>query len=276
MKWDIVHRTKYSYAAPVKNSFNEVRLQPFSNEEQTVESFHLNVSPAAHISEYHDFYSNNVHHFEILEPHGLLLVESRLRVAVHPRALLPETATPWPLAKIADSLKGTRHYEFLEASRYVENTSEVWRLALDATVQQTDTWQTALAIMRFIHGHLKYLPNSTDVHTQMRDVLQDRRGVCQDFAHVMIGFCRALKIPALYVSGYLATETASATHAWTEVFIPTVGWRALDPTHNCQTDETYVKIAVGRDYADVPPVTGSYQGTTDRKLEVNVKITPAS
>jgi transglutaminase-like putative cysteine protease len=136
----------------------------------------------------------------------------------------------------------------------------------------TDTWQAALAIMRFIYGHFKYESRSTHVHTHMSDVLRDRRGVCQDFAHVMLGLCRALKIPALYVSGYLATEIASATHAWVEVLIPGVGWRGLDPTHNCQTGETYVKIAVGRDYADVPPVTGNYKGTTDRKMEVSVKI----
>ena len=106
----------------------------------------------------------------------------------------------------------------------------------------------------------------------MRDVLSDKRGVCQDFAHVMLGMCRVMKIPALYVSGYLATETASATHAWVEVLIPGVGWRALDPTHNCQPGETYIKIAVGRDYADVPPVRGTYVGTTDRTMDVRVQI----
>ena len=94
----------------------------------------------------------------------------------------------------------------------------------------------------------------------------------QDFAHVMLSLCRSLKIPALYVSGYLATEIASATHAWVEVLIPGVGWCPLDPTHNCQVDETYVKIAVGRDYADVPPVTGQYKGTLDRQLQVQVNI----
>lgn len=274
MKWDIVHQTKYEYAAPVRNSFNEVRLQPFSCDEQTLKTFLLKVLPACRLNHYHDFYSNVVHHFEIAEPHSSLLIESRLRVAVQPVAPLPATAMPWPLAQITEALKGTRNFEFLPGSRYVEVTPETWRLAVDATIGQTDIWQAALAIMRFVHSHLTYLPNSTTVHTHMRDALLERRGVCQDFAHVMIGLCRAIKIPALYVSGYLATETAKATHAWTEVFIPTVGWRALDPTHNCQTDGTYVKIAVGRDYADVPPVTGSYKGTIDRKLEVDVKITP--
>jgi transglutaminase-like putative cysteine protease len=128
--------------------------------------------------------------------------------------------------------------------------------------------------MNFVHGFLKYEPQATHVHTHMRDVIKERRGVCQDYAHLMIGLCRGLKIPARYVSGYLATEAASATHAWVEVFIPGCGWQALDPTHNCQADGTYVNIAIGRDYADVPPVAGNYRGTLQRTMEVEVKITP--
>ena len=189
---------------------------------------------------------------------------------------LAATDAPWPLARIGEAAREPRVFEFLQDSRFVELSPEVWRLALDVTDGVTDTWQAALALMNFVHGSLKYEPNSTNVHTHARDVLRDKRGVCQDFAHVMCSLCRALKIPALYVSGYLATETANATHAWMEVFIPGIGWRALDPTHNRQTDETYVKIAVGRDYADVPPVTGQYRGTMDRKLDVQVNIKSVS
>jgi transglutaminase-like putative cysteine protease len=163
-------------------------------------------------------------------------------------------------------------FEFLQESRFVEMSPEVWRLALDVTDGVTDAWQAALALMGWTHENIRYVTASTTVHTHTRDVLRDKQGVCQDFAHVMISLCRALKIPALYVSGYLATENASATHAWMEVLIPGVGWRPLDPTHNRQADENYVKIAVGRDYSDVAPVTGTYKGTTERKMEVNVKI----
>ena len=127
--------------------------------------------------------------------------------------------------------------------------------------------------MDFVFGYLKYESYSTHVHTHMSEVLTSRRGVCQDFAHLLIGLCRALKIPARYVSGYLATEQASATHAWVEVFIPGHGWRGLDPTHNRQIGETYVKIGHGRDYSDVPPISGNYHGTRERKMTVTVKIT---
>jgi transglutaminase-like putative cysteine protease len=272
MKWEINHRTQFTYASPVRESFNEVRLQPFSNAEQTVDSFLLKILPATRLRHHHDFYANVVHHFEIFEPHSTLEVESRVRVTTRPPVSLAPDATPWPLANINEALRETRAYEYLQASRYVEISPELWRLAVDATHGCTDTWQAALAIMNFVHGHIEYQSFSTNVHTHAREALAQRKGVCQDFAHVTIGLCRALKIPALYVSGYLATETASATHAWMEVFIPGVGWRALDPTHNRQTNEDYVKIGVGRDYADVPPVTGNYKGATERKMDVRVSI----
>ena len=129
--------------------------------------------------------------------------------------------------------------------------------------------------MRFTHEYLKYDPNSTHVHTRMSEVIAQKRGVCQDFAHFLIGLCRSVKIPARYVSGYLATETASATHAWMEIYIPGHGWRALDPTHNRQIDATYVKIGHGRDYGDVAPISGNYHGTLQRRMEVEVKVKPA-
>ncbi len=272
MKFEIIHRTIYLYTSPVRDSFNEARLQPFSNATQTVDYFLLKVLPAARLQHHHDFYSNTIHHFEIIEPHTTLLIESHLRVTTRMPVLPAATDSPWPLERIGEAALEPRIFDFLQDSHYVELSPEVWRLAVDATMGVTDTWQAALAILKFISENFKYESKSTTVHTHMRDVLLEKRGVCQDFAHVMIGLCRALKIPALYVSGYLATETASATHAWVEVLIPGTGWIALDPTHDRPVDETYVKIAVGRDYADVPPVAGNYKGTTERKLEVKVDI----
>lgn len=272
MKWEIVHRTQYTYALPVSESFNEVRLHPVSDEWQQVNDFLLKILPATRLRHRRDFYSNLIHHFDIPEPHTTLLVESFLHVTTRPRPPLPAAAAPFPLARIGEAAREPRVFDFLQESRFVDTSPTTWRAALDATVGADDVWQAALAIMHFVHGHIRYESQSTNVHTHMSDVLRERRGVCQDFAHVMLGLCRALKIPALYVSGYLATEIASATHAWTEVLVPGIGWLGLDPTHNRQPDENYVKIAVGRDYADVPPLSGNYKGTTDRKMEVSVKI----
>lgn len=276
MKFDIFHRTRYVYTSPVRDSFNDVRLEPPSIPEQTVESFLLRVLPAVRLKHYTDFYGNWVHHFEIPETHGYLLIESQSRVITHWPPAIADDAKLCPLAKIGEVANVERCFDFLQASRFVEMEADAWRLALDATDGQTDVWQAVLAIMKFTHGFLKYESNSTHVHTHMSTVIKDRRGVCQDFAHLMIGLCRSVKIPARYISGYLATEAASATHAWVEVFIPGHGWRALDPTHNRQVDETYVKIGHGRDYADVSPISGNYRGTLERTMDVEVKITAAA
>ncbi len=276
MRWDIFHRTRYVYATPVRDSFNEVRLEPPSNAGQTLESFLLRVLPAVRLNRYSDFYANWIHHFEVPEPHPYLLIESQTRVKTHPLPPLAGDAEPCPLEKL-DNARNIEHcHDFLQSSRYVEIEVESWRLAVDAIADRTDAWQSTLALMRFVHDFLNYEPHATHVHTHMHDVITQRRGVCQDYAHLMIGLCRSVKIPARYVSGYLATETASATHAWVEVFIPTAGWLGLDPTHNCQIGDTYVKIGVGRDYADVPPVAGNYRGTLNRQMEVEVKIAPVT
>ncbi len=273
MKYEIQHRTHYTYKTPARESFNDVRLEPPSIPEQTVESYELRVEPETRVNRYTDFYSTLVHHFEIPAEHNSLMIESRAKVETHWPEPLPGDAKLCPTKDLEDAVHAERCFDFLQSSHYVELDVDLWKLAIDAIGDQDDAWQAALALMRFTHGYLTYLPNSTHVNTHVSDVIRQRSGVCQDFAHFLIGLCRSMKIPARYISGYLATEIASATHAWTEVYIPKIGWRALDPTHNCQVGETYVKIGHGRDYADVPPVTGNYHGTLERTMTVDVKIT---
>ncbi len=272
MKFQIFHRTRYAYAAPVRESFNEVRLKPVSNEHQHCDAFVLKILPATRLRHYDDFFLNCVHHFEIPEPHSSLSIEADTTVTTNRANWLDPAATPFPLARVAECARMERCFDYLQSSSYVEIGPELWRLALDITVGQTDVWQAAQALLRWVHGNFVYAPFATTAYTHMSEALERRTGVCQDYAHVLIGLCRAIQIPALYVSGYLHTPNADATHAWVEVFLPEIGWRALDPTHNCQPDEHYVKIAVGRDYADVPPTRGHYKGTQDRLMEVGVRI----
>lgn len=274
MKWEIFHSTRYDYLSPVRDSVNNICLQPMLTPEQTVESFILKVLPASRLTHSHDLFSNRISRFEISEPHSYLVIEAQSHVSTHPHALLPAAEKVCPFEEMRTGPNIESWSDYLQASRFVGLSSEAWKLAVDATHGLDDAWLAVLALMEFVRSFLKYEPYSTHVHTHMGEVMKDRRGVCQDFAHLLIGLCRALKIPARYVSGYLATETASATHAWVEVFIPGHGWHGLDPTHNRQTGETYVKIGHGRDYADVPPISGHYLGTRERKMTVVVKITP--
>jgi transglutaminase-like putative cysteine protease len=274
MKWEIFHSTRYEYVTAVRDSVNEVCLQPMPIPEQTVELFILKVLPASRLKHSHDLFSNRISRFEIIEPHSSLLIEAQSRVSTYPPAPLPAAEKLCSFAEIQTVANTECWFHFLQTSRFVMISNEAWKLAVDATHGLDDAWLAALALMEFVFGFLKYEPYSTHVHTHMAEVIKGRRGVCQDFAHLLIGLCRALKIPARYVSGYLATEKASATHAWVEVFIPGHGWRGLDPTHNRQIGETYVKIGHGRDYFDVPPISGNYRGTRERKMTVAVKITP--
>ncbi len=279
MKLHVLHRTRFKYGASVRESFNEVRLQPVSNETQTCHNFLLKVLPTAKLSHYLDFYLNYVHLFEIVQPHTDLVVEANATVTTPAGPAIAAELQPAPLAAIGECMRLDRCYDFLQSSTYVEVGADLWRLALDAIDGQTDAWQAAQAIMRFIHREFRYQAASTHAHTHMREVLQVRTGVCQDFAHVMLGLCRAVKIPARYVSGYLYNgpadqlKGAQASHAWVEVYVPGHGWCGLDPTNSRQPDGHYVKVAVGRDYADVSPVKGTYRGTAKRQLQVEVLVT---
>jgi len=277
MKLHITHRTRYTYASPVRESFNEIRLKPVTNEHQSCEAFLLKILPTAKLSHYSDFHANIIHFFELPSPHSTLLVESTARVLTKPVTADP-AALPVAMTRLPECRRMERCFDFLQESTHVEASPEAWRTALDITAEARDIWQACCAIMNHVHSKFAYTPYVTSVHTHMRDVLHDRRGVCQDFAHVMIGLCRAIQIPALYVSGYLYNGPSDqligsqATHAWCEVFIPGLGWCGLDPTNNQRTDERYIKLGVGRDYADVPPVRGHYKGTTERQMDIDVLV----
>ena len=141
------------------------------------------------------------------------------------------------------------------------------------------TTDTAHRLMEAVFRSMKYERGATDVHTTAIEALSLGRGVCQDFAHLMLAVCRCVKIPARYVSGYIhdpkfdSTETNAASHAWVDVFTPERGWVSLDPTHVCEQTDRYVRVAVGRDYADVPPTRGIYKGKAKESLSVDVMVT---
>jgi transglutaminase-like putative cysteine protease len=281
MKLQTLHRTSYHYLSPVRESFNEARLRPASDARQQCLHFELRISPETGSSHYFDFYQNCVHLFEIAAPHTDLVVEATALVLTPDEPTLPPDAAPAPLAHLDRCLLQDRCYDFLPASNYIEITPETEALARDAAEGATDVWQAAQAIMRHIHTVYHYRPASTNVHTHMREVIKARHGVCQDFAHVMIGYCRALNIPARYVCGYLYNgprdqlKGAQASHAWVEIFVDGHGWCGLDPTNATLAAGRHVKVAVGRDHADVSPLKGTYRGTDRHKMTVEVLVTEA-
>jgi len=280
MKLHVTHRTRYEYSAPVIESFNEMRLQPTSADGQVCHSFLLKILPSTRLSHYLDFFLNCVHFFELPEPHTTLSIESSALVTTVSHAVPPDQVTV-PMSRLRECLAMEECYDFLQPSKHVVIDPSVWRLAVDATMGEADVWQAAVKVMQFIRSEFVYKAEETTVNTPIAEVIEKRKGVCQDFTHVMLGMCRSLKIPTRYVSGYLYNgpldqlEGAQASHAWCEVFIPDHGWRALDPTNDRQADEHYIKVATGRDYADIVPVQGTYRGAGTKKMSVEVNVTLA-
>ena len=278
MKLHVLHRTHYAYRMPVRDSLNEIRLQPVETDHQKVESFTLKITPFTQLRHQLDFYHNHVHRFDILAPHNILEVEAS-SVVFTSQPIDPAEGILVPLASMGRCLEQAGCYDFLQPSTYVSLDADAVAIAAQVTDGCVDAWSAVLAVKHFIHDKFQYQPAVTNVHTKMSEALRLRQGVCQDFTHVMIGLCRALKIPARYVSGYLYNgpadklKGAQASHAWLEVFIPGHDWVGVDPTNRLQTNERHVKIAVGRDYADVSPLRGTYRGTGERTLRVDVLVT---
>jgi transglutaminase-like putative cysteine protease len=253
----IEHTTEFSYDAPIAEAYTQLRLRPAEGGGQHCSSFRLVTEPGGlRIRLYRDHFGNEIHHFDVLEPHDRLVVRAVSEVYTPP-AFANGRRPPTPL-ELHDYLRPTGYAPFADSIRGLGTGS-------------------ARELMGSIYGGLVYDPGATGVHTRADEVLTLGRGVCQDFAHVMLAACRSAGIPARYVSGYLYDPKLegdnAASHAWVDVWEEGSGWLALDPTHDREQTEAYVRVAVGRDYGDVPPTNGVYKGSAHETLAVRVGLT---
>ncbi len=281
MHLHLLHRTTFVYTGNARDSFNETRLRPVDDLLQTCRSFALRTTPSVALRDYQDFYGNIVHYFDISAPHRKLVIEAESEIDTQPnleRPSVPEV----PFAEL-DTFPGRELVaEFLTPSHYVPEDVTLWHEAKETLASgRTTVLGDALRLGRHVFKTFTYVPNATGVSTKAPDALKLRKGVCQDFAHVTIGLCRNAGIPARYVSGYFFNDQrkpgeTEASHAWVEFCVPGFGWTGYDPTHDRVPDERYVKIAAGRDYADIRPVSGTYKGAPTRSLKVEVAVREAS
>ncbi|HLP03577.1 MAG TPA: transglutaminase family protein [Opitutaceae bacterium] len=271
------HLTRFLYHGPVTDSFNEVRLKPLSDDMQACVAFDLRLDPAATLREYDDFHKNRAHYFDIVGAHAQLDIEAISVVETHADTR-PLPLAPFSPALLDDAAVGVEHFDFLADTAYVPLAvplrHEVKQILGD-TVR--DLWADAVRLGEHVHDLLVYTPNATKVNTRVVDVLESRRGVCQDYAHLMLGLCRSAGIPARYVSGYFLNpmrkeSDIEASHAWVEIFLPGYGWRGYDPTHRRLPGTNYVKLARGRDYGDIRPVSGTFRGLGTREMIVEVQV----
>ncbi|MEO6527206.1 MAG: transglutaminase family protein [Gemmatimonadaceae bacterium] len=274
MRIRLVHVTRFDYSADVAEGVMEVRLGPFSDATQRWDRFTLTVTPTGSVRPYTDGFGNRTHLVTVGRMHRMLEVVTRSELST-------TLENPFvPSSKPPRALSPGELVDFLSPSPMVPALPEFEAMA--APHRWTDpnaTFEGVRALSRLVHESFTYQRNVTTVATTVEEVMRLRTGVCQDFAHVLIGLCRAVGVPARYVSGYTVADIPEeggekreqASHAWVEAFTPTHGWRGLDATNDVVVGDAHVKVAVGRDYADVSPTRGSFRGNAAQRLGVTVE-----
>lgn len=258
MRLHIAHTTSFTYDQPISEAYTEVRLRPLEHAGQRCLSFQLHTEPREEVLSYTDPFGNRVHHFDVLQPHTQLSVTAE-----------SEVSTTEIFTEPVRALSPLDAWSFTQPTQYAPFTPEIVAFG-KAQFVEDDPAATAVGLMHAIFKGLKYEKGATTVTTTAPQALRLARGVCQDFAHIFLAACRSQGLAARYVSGYLYSDDAAASHAWVDVFVPGRGWLALDPTHNAAQNGHYVRLAIGRDYADVPPTRGVFKGAGRETLEVLV------
>jgi transglutaminase-like putative cysteine protease len=284
MLYEVTHITRYRYEAPVSQCLNEVRLTPRELPFQQVKVSSLQVEPApAFVYQRKDYFGNDVATFGVFETHESLTATAMSHVDVTPLALDDSNAQiPWESVKsiiaAQEDAASLAASEFIYESAVIPMSPQLTDYASKDFAADRPLIEVVEDLSHRIHEEFKYQPLSTSIDIPLADVLRNRRGVCQDFAHVMIGALRSQRLAARYVSGYVRpgpeVQGAQASHAWVSVFFPGIGWLDFDPTNDIRASESHITVAWGRDYGDVTPVKGITLGGRGQSVEVEVYVKP--
>ena len=290
MIYDIRHVTTYSYESPVSFARCSLRLEPRTGVGQQLISHKVEIKPLPAERTFRtDFFGIRTESIVIDTAHRVLRIDARSRVDVA-RTVPPRdmASPPWEEVREAafasNGLAANFPVGYLFASPLVPIQPPITDYAAASFSKGRGIFVSAVDLMQRVNRDFVYDTKATEISTPLRDVFEKRRGVCQDFAHIMIAGLRGLGLPAAYVSGYLRTtpppgrprlQGADATHAWVSVWCGTeLGWQEFDPTNNLVIGNDHVVLAVGRDYTDVSPVDGVIVGSRKQKLAVAVDVIP--
>ncbi len=292
MIYTVTHTTIYTYSEPAALSQNELTLFPRPTPTQDCGSSHIAIYPRPSFLDLRtDYYGNQVHSFMVQHSHEKLEITATSEVTTHPLPLPAPGAGPnWEAARdtrtsAAPNPGHAEAVEFAFPSAFITPSPAFAEFARDCFPAGKPLLAGALDLTSKIYEQFEYTKNATTIGTPLEEVMKNRRGVCQDFAHLEIACLRSLGLCARYVSGYLETlpppgkeklKGADASHAWLSLFVPTLGWVDLDPTNNMIPGERHITLAWGRDYADVTPVKGMVWGGGTHKLQVSVDVMPKS
>jgi transglutaminase-like putative cysteine protease len=291
MIYDVRQTTTYAYASPAAYAQHILRLVPIARERQRVTAAALDIDPApVRRREGRDFFENRTTTIEIDAPHNTLIVKLAARITVEPAAAADFNATPpWESVRemtIASHDLGPQSpVHFIYPSRLISLDPEIRDYVGESFPAGRPILAGAVEVMKRIKADFTYELGATTVTTAPSMSFALRRGVCQDFAHIMISGLRGLGLPAAYVSGYLRTvprsgaarlEGADAMHAWVMVWCGDAGWWGLDPTNALIASDDHVVLAIGRDYADAAPIGGVMLGSGAQRLNTAVDVIPVA
>lgn len=267
----VQHETKLEYSAPVSEWVAEVRMEPLCDEFQSCHTFHFNVSQPASLFRYLDGFGNSVHHFNLLAPYTQVRMLAASVVVTErqlPDIYRSQSRLPIALAEMPPDM-----FTYLAMRGPIRRSAPLQGvLSTLSPVENIRLVDWILGVRAFIHERFQYARAVTHVSSPIDDLLSHGKGVCQDFAHLMIGVLRCFTVPARYVSGYIhRPNKESESHAWCEAWVPDLGWVGFDPTNNCLVDDHFVKVAVGRDFTDVTPNKGIYRGNGEETMWVRVE-----
>lgn len=288
-RYHIVHRTRYAYESRVAVAQQLLHLTPRDLPWQKRLAHSIEVDPQpSETTEHLDYFGNPVCHAVLDSPHDALTVraESEVTVGWRTGGRVPEGSPPWE--SVRDALRAAagsaqlEAAEFLFESPHVQFSPALAKFAASNFDAGQPFLEAVHELNRRIHEEFTFDSGATGVSTPITEVLELRRGVCQDFAHLMTGCLRVLGLPARYVSGYILTTPppghvrmvgADASHAWVSVYCPNAGWVDFDPTNDLVVDDEHITLAWGRDFSDVAPMRGVILGGGDQELEVHVTVT---
>lgn len=272
----IIHITKYQYSWPIKESINEIRLFPHNFDNQDVLQHQLLISQNPSVEISNDYYGNRIGNFNILEAHSEMTIESRMLVRVNYSLEKPEIDS----ATVKDLDQDKERSVFLQrlsTPEIIREQKQIDDILKKIYAPNKSIIAIAQECSEYIFQKFTYTKGITDVETTLDEILEIKKGVCQDFAHVLLQLLRTLAIPSRYVSGYICPNDSSfrgegATHAWVEFYTPTQGWLGLDPTNNIWVMDKHVKLSVGRNFCDCTLVKGTFKGLAKQSLSVSVSI----
>ncbi|MBX3254167.1 MAG: transglutaminase family protein [Chitinophagaceae bacterium] len=274
--YKIHHVTRYEYDRPVRESINEIKIYPFVCREQETLQHDIQITGNPKVELFTDYWGNKAGNFNVLYPHAMLTIESRLVVRTTQSSQLSINFHS-SFEELQKEIERNLQLIELREPEQVKHSPLIYQMAGQMMMPGKSVALIAEQFSEYIFKNFKYIKGITNIETTVDEILEHRAGVCQDFAHLLLQLLRVAGIPARYVSGYICPNKSGmrgegATHAWVDAWIPGYGWAGIDPTNNVWVTNNHIKLSVGRHFKDCTPIKGAFKGPARQKLSVHVSV----